>query len=220
MTSAPFIIETALLLLVTYVVGCVIGDLARRWSLAEWKLPAIGQPIPLTPQAQMPVVVPDVVPAEMAAAADPIVPPDLPPEPVEMPAPPIVETLVQSPESVAVTEPTPVPPRRKSVARAKATEPSAPEQPAEPEGDGRPQPLDSPRGGVKDNLKQIKGIGPKIESTLNALGVFHFDQIAAWDESTSAWVDGHLGFKGRIAREDWIAQAKARLAENATKESV
>lgn len=216
MTSAPFIIETALLLLVTYVVGCVIGDLARRWSLAERKLPAIGQPIPLAPQARMPAILPNVVLAEMAAAVGPIVPP----EPVEMRAPPMVETLVQSPESVAVTEPTPVPPRRKSVARAKATEPSAPEQPAEPEGDGRPQPLDSPRGGVKDNLKQIKGIGPKIESTLNALGVFHFDQIAAWDESTSAWVDGHLGFKGRIAREDWIAQAKARLAENATKESV
>ncbi len=43
---------------------------------------------------------------------------------------------------------------------------------------------------------------------LNSLGVYHFDQIAAWEPRQIAWVDDFLSFKGRIVREDWISQAK------------
>ena len=64
------------------------------------------------------------------------------------------------------------------------------------------------RDGKPDDLKKIKGVGPKIEGILNELGVYHFDQIAGWDEANKAWVDTRLKFKGRIDREDWIAQAK------------
>jgi NADH-quinone oxidoreductase subunit E len=71
--------------------------------------------------------------------------------------------------------------------------------------------LAEPRNGVKNNLKQIKGIGPRIESRLNDLGVFHFDQIAAWDQTTITLVETHLGFKGRVGRENWVAQSKAKL---------
>ena len=76
----------------------------------------------------------------------------------------------------------------------------------------RPEGLESAWDGGADDLKRINGIGPKIEQSLNGLGVFHFDQIAAWTDETAAWVDGHLRFKGRVRREDWIGQAKA-LAE-------
>lgn len=72
----------------------------------------------------------------------------------------------------------------------------------------RPKGLSAPRGGKKDDLKQIKGIGPKIEDTLNGLGIFHFDQIAVWDRKTIDWVDSYLSFKGRIDREEWVSQAK------------
>jgi NADH-quinone oxidoreductase subunit E len=72
----------------------------------------------------------------------------------------------------------------------------------------RPAALDAPRGGKADDLKRIKGIGPKIERLVNDLGVYHYDQIAEWSDATVAWVDEHLSFKGRIAREQWIAQAK------------
>ena len=37
----------------------------------------------------------------------------------------------------------------------------------------------APRGGKADDLKRIKGIGPKIEGLLNDLGVYHYDQIAS-----------------------------------------
>lgn len=62
--------------------------------------------------------------------------------------------------------------------------------------------------GAPDNLRQIKGLGPKLGSTLNALGITRFDQIAAWSADDVAKVDAHLGtFKGRIVRDNWIEQA-------------
>ncbi|MBI6630233.1 NADH-quinone oxidoreductase subunit NuoE [Pontibaca salina] len=101
-----------------------------------------------------------------------------------------------------------------------ATKQEAPEQPkghpvskATPAPDGeKPVTLERARGGTPDNLKLIKGIGPKIEAMLNQMGIYHYDQIAAWSDAEIAWVDQNLeGFRGRISRDSWIAQA-AKLA--------
>lgn len=73
--------------------------------------------------------------------------------------------------------------------------------------DWRPKAL----GGNIDNadeLKKIKGIGAVIETTLNELGIYQFEQIATWTEQNIAWVENHLAFPGRIQREDWVEQAK------------
>lgn len=59
-----------------------------------------------------------------------------------------------------------------------------------------------------DDLKKISGVGPKLEEMLNELGVYKFSQIASWTEAQIAWVDNSMGtFKGRIERDNWIAQA-------------
>ncbi len=79
---------------------------------------------------------------------------------------------------------------------------------------GKPIGLLQARGGTSDKLKRISGVGPKIEETLHSLGIFHFDQIAEWNADNVAWVDEYLSFKGRIDREDWIAQAKAMAQED------
>jgi predicted flap endonuclease-1-like 5' DNA nuclease len=71
-----------------------------------------------------------------------------------------------------------------------------------------PETLDKPRAGGADNLKLISGVGPKLEQTLNELGIYHFDQIAKWTAAEIAWVDARVRFKGRIQRDDWMAQAK------------
>jgi len=71
--------------------------------------------------------------------------------------------------------------------------------------------LDAPEG-EKDNLTRIKGIGVKIESQLNGIGVYHFRQIAAFTEKELSWVAHHTSFPGRALRDDWIGQAKL-LAE-------
>ena len=69
--------------------------------------------------------------------------------------------------------------------------------------------LPAPRGGVADRLIDIKGIGPVNERKLNDHGIFHFDQIAAWKKSDIQAAEAYLAFDGRIAREDWVGQAKA-----------
>jgi len=68
--------------------------------------------------------------------------------------------------------------------------------------------------GVADDLKLISGIGPKLEQTLNALGIFHFWQVAGLTEKQIAELDDRLAFKGRIGRDRWVEQAK-RLAKEA-----
>lgn len=61
----------------------------------------------------------------------------------------------------------------------------------------------------KDDLKRLKGVGPKLEKLLNELGVTSFAQIAAWSESDIERIDARLGtFQGRIRRDNWIEQAK------------
>ena len=73
--------------------------------------------------------------------------------------------------------------------------------------------LEKPKGQA-DDLTQIKGIGEKLSTLLNTLGVYHFSQIASWTKADGEWIDEKLSFKGRVAREKWVQQAKA-LAKKA-----
>ncbi|WP_108484105.1 50S ribosomal protein L21 [Oceaniglobus ichthyenteri] len=73
--------------------------------------------------------------------------------------------------------------------------------------------LDAARDGGADDLKKISGVGPKLEELLNENGVFHFDQIAAWNTEEIAYMDEQLSFKGRIERDGWLAQATEFAAE-------
>ncbi len=92
-------------------------------------------------------------------------------------------------------------------------EPEAERSVAEQPVGEKPQGIEAARGGAPDDLKRISGVGPKLEKLLQSLGFFHFDQVAAWTEAEIAWVDENLeGFKGRVTRDEWVAQAKA-LAE-------
>ena len=69
-------------------------------------------------------------------------------------------------------------------------------------------------GPARDRLTDIKGIGPVNERKLNEHGIFHFDQIAAWTAQDIEAAEAYLAFDGRIAREDWIGQAR-KLAKAA-----
>ena len=64
----------------------------------------------------------------------------------------------------------------------------------------------------KDDLKLIHGIGPFIESQLNEVGIYTYEQIAAFDHVMIEQVTTAIAFfPGRIERDDWVGQA-ARLA--------
>ncbi|WJH39680.1 NADH-quinone oxidoreductase subunit E [Aliirhizobium terrae] len=88
----------------------------------------------------------------------------------------------------------------KAAAAPKAEKPSL-------EDKNRPKGIEKPE--AVDDLKLISGVGPKIEGTLNELGIYTFAQVAGWKKAERDWVDGYLNFKGRIDRDDWVKQAKA-----------
>ena len=80
---------------------------------------------------------------------------------------------------------------------------------------GKPAGMTAPRGDKPDDLKVIVGIGPKLEALCHRLGFYHFDQIAAWTPAEIAWVDDNLeGFRGRVTRDNWVAQAKDLMGKS------
>ncbi|MCF6231837.1 MAG: NADH-quinone oxidoreductase subunit NuoE [Rhodobacteraceae bacterium] len=114
--------------------------------------------------------------------------------------------------------------RKKAAAtpvKAKTTKPKQPKatKPTKPKAtvtakvspaDGQPAGLSAARDSGADDLKMIKGVGPKLENLLNSMGYFHFDQIADWRANDVAWVDENLkGFKGRVSRDNWVDQARS-----------
>ena len=180
-----------------------IGDSVKRIQ---------GDEVPLL----TPWIGKDGVVAGRAAAARPPKAPDAPKPaakqveeakkaaPAAKKAPTKKATAAKAPAQAAATK----------AAATKAAPAKAAAEKAEPVAEvaeAAPEVLKEARGGLPDDLKLLKGVGPKLEQTLNGLGFFHFDQIAAWGEAEVAWVDSRLTFKGRIKRDGWIDQA-AKLA--------
>ncbi|QYO78120.1 hypothetical protein [Devosia salina] len=166
MITAEHVVEVALLVLVAYLTGCVLGYCAHIAARAFANRPRFETRL----QAQV-----------LAAA--------------QMNRP---ETLAPAaaPRSAA---------RRLAGAVDRDDAPSVPQQSVPTQ--QRPPDLPSPRGGKPDDLKKIKGIGAKTESSLNDLGVYHLDQVAAWQPAHIDWLEGRIAVRGRIRREQWVEQA-------------
>ena len=64
----------------------------------------------------------------------------------------------------------------------------------------------------KDDLKALKGIGPKLESILNEIGIYTFEQVSKMTDTEYNLVDSLLkAFRGRGKRDKWAEQAQAKL---------
>ncbi len=62
--------------------------------------------------------------------------------------------------------------------------------------------------GPPDNLRLLKGLGPKMAAQLNELGITRFDQLSGLGETEIALLDKRMGaFQGRIARDRLVEQA-------------
>jgi predicted flap endonuclease-1-like 5' DNA nuclease len=63
--------------------------------------------------------------------------------------------------------------------------------------------------GPPDNLRLLKGVGPKMVAQLNEFGITRFDQLAGLTETEVALLDKRMGaFEGRIARDRLVEQAR------------
>lgn len=103
----------------------------------------------------------------------------------------MASTAKENPAEGAVEPETKVSPQTASQA------PSVPVQPAK---------IEKPE--MPSDLKAISGVGPKLESVLNGIGIWAYDQIAAWSQAEIKWLDDFLQFGGRIERDNWVEQAK------------
>lgn len=187
------------------VIFALLGGLLS-WILCK-PLPALGAvqagmaELETTPVAPTPSAAVAMAPVTTASSA-----------PVSSAA---VTSVAPSAASVAAvdpqsddTAPAAVPPVSSAPMAPVAAVSSAGTEPATTKADG-PATLTAARGGQPDNLKEIKGIGPKLETMLHGMGFYHFDQIASWSADELAWVDQNLtGFKGRASRDNWVEQAK------------
>ncbi len=172
-------------------------------SMEDAEMPVRRMPAPVHPQPK-----PAPVPAATAGAA-PIVTPgasvadkSLKPQTAKKAA---FSTAPGSAKKAAKTAPAKVAKAKPTKAAETAVENVATASAIS----AKPAGLSAARDNKPDDLKVIVGIGPKMEILLNKLGFFHFDQIAAWKSAEVAWVDDNLeGFKGRVTRDKWVAQAK------------
>lgn len=215
MNSIPHIIEVALLLLVAFLLGCIIGWFLRakifkkrrqspssevassvvesETTIIEKVSDIAEKPAKLTPKA----AVADVKEAPKPASTSPKL--------NVVASKPRKASIAKSP-TAKTSSPKSAVEKSASGANSRSSD-SAGENTGKPEA-GKPEALSAPRSGGKDDLKKIKGVGPKLENTLNGLGIYHFDQIAKWKRAEIDWVDDYLSFKGRIERDAWISQAK------------
>ena len=88
--------------------------------------------------------------------------------------------------------------------KAKAAKPAKAEAPAKAE---KPKAAKKAAKSEGDDLSKISGVGPVIVGKLNDAGITTFAQIAAWTDADVEEIEEKLSFKGRVGREDWIAQA-------------
>ena len=124
--------------------------------------------------------------------------------------------------AAATAAPPPPPPApRPTPAPEPKAEPVAPVMAAPKVQEEEGKPKIAAAVGEPDDLTRIKGIGPKLNDLCHSLGVQRFDQISKWSAADIAEVDQYLKIKGRIDRDEWVAQAKlladGKVEEHANK---
>ena len=216
------------------VAGILTARLGPKDSGATLHHPAAAaQPVPETPAAAAapapvaapiapPAAPPPAAPAPVASAASPaaeptaaVVEPTAPAEPT-VSAAPVAAPAAAAPVAAPAADLTETRSERVSEAAREAARLAA-DLDAPVVAAKRPARLDAPREGGPDNLKKLKGVGPKLEELLNRLGYYHIDQIAAWTPEEIAWVDTNIeDFRGRATRDDWVGQAKLLVSGGAT----
>ena len=202
-----FLIQSAILLAVAFILGCILGCWLRRLFVSDTASSiAVGSAI----TAAIPVPsAPELVAKAVIATA---------PEPV---------TLVEPIAAKVKTAGKKARPKAKSTAKkeaaiatldastVKVSPKSAAKQVIAPVKKSMAIKLAKPIGGRPDNLTLIKGIGNVLEKRLFDLGVFHFEQIANWTKEQAVEFSKAVGFPGRVERENWVKEA-AIFAKGAT----
>lgn len=198
-----FLIQSAILIAIAFILGCIIGCLLKRMFAAEEPVNTVA--------AGTAVAAAATATAASSALRRETAPAPVTPEPDPAPGP----AVAMAPAPVmAATVPSAKPKSKPSAASKPATKPSPAPKPK-----AAAKPKTAPATAKPDDLKLIVGIGPVNERKLNALGVNRFRQIAAWKPKDEVNYGEKLEFPGRIEREEWVRQAKNLAAGGKSEDS-
>ncbi len=186
-------LETGLLLVVFYFIGCALGCLLRRLlsggSAARKAAPA----------AAAEEIEPSTAGAEASPAAEAVAP--------ELTS--AVDDLTRQAEALAAATPAALAASEAAqeiLADRAGTEPSSsPEPPTSSPQAEAPLPEPAADG---DNLRLIQGVNEQIARELRKLGVRRFGQIAAWTPEQQQGIGEKIRQCGPLARLYWVAQAR------------
>lgn len=139
-------------------------------------------------------------------------------EPVPKKAAPARKKRKIAPEIKADAKPAPAPVRKLAAERvstsdtvSKATNGASKSAKPKPVRKRAATPKAAKRAtGPAQDLTLIKGIGPKLQEKLNAEGITRFEHLASLTKAGVAYLDDKLNGNGRITRDEWVKQAKAR----------
>ncbi len=179
---------------------------------------AAAAPVPLISTPAAPKAKPAKASLAKAAPAKaaPAAKPPKPPKPATAKSQPVAPaakapTFGTARSAVPKVGATPVPPPAAPppvAARPAPAKPAAAKAKAAPAKAKAASTAPAPAPAAADDLTLIKGIGPVNARKLRDHGVTSFAQIAAWKKADVVAAEAYLEFDGRIAREDWIGQAK------------
>lgn len=208
--KGEFVVEMIQANWLIFIAALLIGIAVAYWIFAHGSKPAKRSHRPdVLDEGQAPAQRNQALIDSAPAASFEISPaPSTAPEPVHIDPPAMAGTMAGIGEVIAVAA-------QDEVEAARAEEPEAPAPPADeapvaPEAAPAPAPAAVAEvSGEPDDLRKIKGLGPKMQTLLTSLGITSYAQIAALTEADLDDLDTRLGaFAGRPRRDQWVEQAK------------
>ncbi len=213
-------LEAGLLLAAAYWIGSVASALIP-WRRKGEVAAAIPSATPVKATVAAPL---EATPVPQTVAAAPAAEPEPPASWLVFEAgqfgAPVIEAVAQEAIAVGQVPPMPAPQSPPSVTRA--TEPklspaaaaiaakTTNSPPRAVPTLGQPVRLIAPLDGKKDDLKLIRGFTEPLEKGFNAIGIWHYAQLAAWTDDNIRWFETVApALKGRLQREQWIEQARS-----------
>lgn len=144
----------------------------------------------------------------VASQERPYMAPPPPPAPAPVPAAEAAPAPAPAPKPAPALRPAPAPKQPRAAKTAKGVAEEIATATTDVAGEVLGVDVARAPAGPADDLRQLKGVGPKFVARLAELGITRFDQLAGLNANEVAHLDERMGpFQGRLAKDRVIEQA-------------